>query len=77
MFILMMHLTHFYLQLYGVRLMVKDHSDNDIEWMQPLHGLLFLLASKDPLYAPSHRHDTTAFNIPAVDQCLELEIIHL
>ena len=28
MFYLMIHSTHFYLQLYGVRHMVKDHSDS-------------------------------------------------
>ena len=28
MFYLIMHLTHFFLQLYGIRHMVKDHSDS-------------------------------------------------
>ena len=31
MFYLMTHSTHFYLQLYGVRYMVKDHSDSERE----------------------------------------------
>ena len=43
---LMTHGTHFYLRLYGVRHMVKDHLD--IEWGNPLlpHGLHFPISSK-------------------------------
>ena len=39
-------LNTFYLQLYGVRHMVKDHSDS--EWGNPLppDGLLFPISSK-------------------------------
>ena len=45
MFYLTMHSTHFYLQLYGIRHMVKDHSDN--ERGNPLlpHGLLFPISN--------------------------------
>ena len=55
MFYLTMHST-FYLRLYGIRHMVKDHSDS--ERGNPLlpHGLLFLISSK---VAPSHRQEST------------------
>ena len=45
----------FYLWLYGIGHMVKDHSDS--ERQNPLlpHGLLFPVL----LYAPSHRQDST------------------
>ena len=46
MFYLMTHSTHFILRLYGVRHMVKDHSDS--ERGNPLlsHGLLFPISSE-------------------------------
>ena len=46
-------LNTFYLWLYGVRHMVKDHSDS--ERKNPLlpHGLLFPLTARVLLYAPS------------------------
>ena len=44
-------LNTFYLQLYGVRHMVKDHSDSEKRNPLPPHRLL--------LYAPSHRQDST------------------
>ena len=55
-------LNTFYLRLYGVRHMVKDHSDS--EKGNPLlpHRLLFPISSKGSfvlLYAPSHRQDST------------------
>ena len=52
-------LNTFYLQLYGVEHMVKDHSDS--ERGNPLlqHGLLFLIRTMVLLYAPSHRQDKT------------------
>ena len=52
-------LNTFYLRLYGVRHMVKDHSE--IVWGYPLppHGLLFRLIAMVLLYAPSHRQDCT------------------
>ena len=56
------HSTHFILRLYGVRHMVKDHSDSE-------RGNL--------LYASSHRQDkthTTAFITPVVEHWLEREI---
>ena len=44
-------LNTFYLRLYGVGHMVKDHSDSERGNPLPPHGLL--------LYAPSHRQDST------------------
>ena len=52
-------LNTFYLQLYGVRHMVKDHSDSERENPLPPHRLLFRLAARVLLYAPSHRQDNT------------------
>ena len=39
-------LNTFYLQLYGVRHMVKDHSDSEIGNLLPPHRLLFPINSK-------------------------------
>ena len=39
-------LNTFYLRLFGVTHMVKDHSDNERGNMLPPHGLLFLINSK-------------------------------
>ena len=52
-------LNTFYIRLYVVGHMVKDHSDS--ERGNPLwpHGLLFPISSKGSLYTPSHRHDNT------------------
>ena len=46
MFYLTMHTTHFYLRLYGVRHMVKDHSDSERGNPLPPHRLLFPINSK-------------------------------
>ena len=47
MFYLMMHSTHFILQLYGVGHMLKDHSDSERGNAFPqLYGLLFPVSSK-------------------------------
>ena len=40
-------LNTFYLQLYVVRHMVKDHSDSERGKPLPPHGLLFPISSKD------------------------------
>ena len=45
-------LNTFYLRLYGVRHMVKDHSDSHM-------GYSFQLAARVLLYASSHRQDNT------------------
>ena len=42
----MMHSIHFYLRLYGVRHMVKDHSDSMRGNPLPPHRLLFPISSK-------------------------------
>ena len=46
MFYLTTHSTHFYLRLYGVRHMVKDHSDSEKGNLLPPHRLLFPISSK-------------------------------
>ena len=49
-------LNTFYLRIYGIRHMVKDHSDNE----RGNHiGYSFQLAARVLLYAPSHRQDST------------------
>ena len=45
-FYLTTHSTHFYLRLYGVRHMVKDHSDSEKGNPLPPHRLLFPISSK-------------------------------
>ena len=52
-------LNTFLLRLYGVRHMVKDHSDSKRGNPLPPHGLLFPNSSKVFLYASSHRQDNT------------------
>ena len=46
MFYLTTHSTHFYLRLYGVRHMVKDHSDSEKENPLPPHRLLLSINIK-------------------------------
>ena len=46
MFYLTTHSTHFYLRLYGVRHLVKDHSDSERGNPLPPHRLLFPISSK-------------------------------
>ena len=41
MFYLTTHSTHFMLRLYGIKHMVKDHSDSEIGNPLPPHRLLF------------------------------------
>ena len=52
-------LNTFYLRLYGVRHMVKDHSDSERENRLPPHGLLFSINSKGSFICTSHRQDNT------------------
>ena len=59
-------LNTFYLRLYGVRHMVKDHSDSERGNPLPPHRLLFLINSTIP--------HTTAFVTPVVEHWLEREI---
>ena len=59
-------LNTFYLRLYGVRHMVKDHSDSERGNPLPPHGLLFPISSFY-MYHPTGRiAHTTAFVTPVV-----------
>ena len=60
-------LNTFYLRLYGVRHMVKDHSDSEKGNLLPPHRLLFPINSKRIAH-------TTAFVIPVMEHWLEREI---
>ena len=51
-------LNTFYLRLYGVRHLVKDHSDSERGNPLPPHGLLFPISSKGSFICIiSHRQD--------------------
>ena len=65
-------LNSFYLRLYGVRHMVKDHSDSE----RKTHGLLFPISSKGSfIYSLPHRiAHTTAIVTTVVGYWLEQEI---
>ena len=70
-------LNTFYLRLYGVRHMVKDHSDSEKGNPLPPHRLLFPISSKGSFYMhhPTDRiTHTTAFVTPVVEHWLEREI---
>ena len=70
-------LNTFYLRLYGVRHMVKDHSDSEKGNPLPPHRLLFLINSNFFFYMhhPTDRiAHTTAFVTPVVEHWLEREI---
>ena len=59
MFYLMTHSTHFYLRLYGVGHIVKDHSDSESRNLLLPHGILFTINSKGSFNAQSHRQAST------------------
>ena len=65
-------LDTFYLRLYGVRHMVKDHSDSERGNPMPLHGLLFPISSKGWFFYMHHPTDriihTTTFVTPEIAQ---------
>ena len=70
-------LDTFYLRLYGIRLMVKDHSDSEKGNLLLPHGLLFPISSKGSFYMhhPTDRKThTTAFVTPVMEHWLEQEI---
>ena len=69
-------LNTFYLRLYGVRHMVKDHSDREKGNLLPPHGLLFPINSKGSFICtiPDRIEHTTAFVTPVVEHWLEREI---
>ena len=66
-------LNTFYLRLYGVRHMAKDHSDSEKGNPLPLHRLLVLINSKGSLYASCHREKHHGVVIPVVEHWLERE----
>ena len=70
-------LNTFYLRLYGVRHMVKDHSDSQRGNPLPPHRLIFPISSKGSFYMhnPTDRiAHTTAPVAPVVDHWLKREI---
>ena len=70
-------LNTFYLRLYGVRHMVKDHSDSEKGNPLPPHRLLFPINSKCSFICtiPTDRiAHTMAFVTPVVEHWLEREI---
>ena len=67
-------LNTFYLRLYGVKHMVKDHSDSKRGNPLPPHGLLFPIISKGSfiMHHPTDRiTHTVAFVIPVVEHWVE------
>ena len=70
-------LNTFYLRLYGVRHMVKDHSDSEEGNLLPPHRLLFPINSKGSFICtiPTDRiAHMMAFVTPVVEHWLEREI---
>ena len=70
-------LNRFYLRLYGVRHMVKDHSDSERGNPLPPHGLLFSISSKGYFICIIHTDritHTTVFVTPVMEHWLEREI---
>ena len=55
-------LNTFYLRLYGVRHMVKDHSDSEKETRCRHIGYSYRLTARVILYAPSHQSWSTGWN---------------
>ena len=70
-------LNTFYLRLYGVGNMVKDHSDSDRGNQLPPHGLLFPISSKGYFICTIPQtgyHIPRPFVAPVVEHWLEREI---
>ena len=69
-------LNTFYLQLYGVRHIVKDHSDSEKGNPLPPHRLILSISSKGSFICtfPDRITHTTAFVTPVVEHWLEREI---
>ena len=66
-------LNTFYLRLYGIRHMVKDHSDSEKGNPLPPHRLFFLISSKGSLICTiiDRIAHTTAFVTLVVEHWLE------
>ena len=67
-------LNTFYLQLYDVRQMVKDHSDSEKGNPLPPHRLLLSINRKGYFISTDRITHTTAFVTPVVEHWLEREI---
>ena len=71
-------LNTFYLRLYGITHMVKDHSDSEKGNPLPPHRLILSINSKGSFICTIHITDrithTTAFVTPVVEHWLEREI---
>ena len=70
-------LNTFYLQLYDVRHMVKDHSDSERGIPLQPHGLLSPISSKGSFICNTPKDRialTTTFVTPVMEHCLEWEI---
>ena len=70
-------LNTFHLWLYGIRHMVKDHSDSERVNPLPPKGYSFRVAARVLLYASSTDRitHTRAFATPVVEYWLEREIV--
>ena len=69
-------LSTFYLRLYGIRHMVKNHSERERKNLLLPHRLLFLISSKGYFICISQTH-TTAFVTPVRGHQLEWELAQL
>ena len=67
-------LNTFYLQLYGVRHMVKDHSDSEKGNPLPPHRLLSSISSKGSFISTIPQQVAHTFVTPVVEHWLEREI---
>ena len=67
-------LNTFYLWLYGVRHMVKDHFDSEKGNPLPPHRLLLSINSKGSFHPTDRITHTTAFVTPVVEHWLEREV---
>ena len=69
-------LNTFYLRLYGIRHMVKDHSDSERRNLLSPHRLLFPISRKGSFICtiPQRIAHTTAFGTPVVEHWLQREI---
>ena len=64
-------LKTFYLRLYGVRHMVKDHSDSEKGNPLPPHRLLLSINSKGSFICTISQTEEMAFVTPVVEHWLE------
>ena len=57
----------FYLQLYVIGHMVKDHSNSEKGNLLPSHGLFFLISNKGSFICTDRTAHNMAFGIPVVE----------